>query len=300
MSISSMCTNSVRTMKWIGVALASAVAAQAAHAQMPASWSQVQKPFKVYGNTYYVGMKGLSSVLIASEQGHVLIDGAMEESAQHIADNIKSLGFRVEDIKLILNSHVHFDHAAGIATLQKLSGAQVAASAPAAKVLVSGEVDRDDPQHGRLPKIQAVANVRTIEDGEVLKVGPLALTARFTPGHTPGGTSWTWRSCEQDKCVNVVYADSLNPISAPGYLYTDAERDPNGVKQLEQSFAVLNALPCDVLIAPHPEFTGLFDKLAKREQSGDANAFIDSDACRAYVQAARANLEKRVAEERGR
>jgi metallo-beta-lactamase class B len=111
-----------------------------------AAWNVSQAPFRLYGNSWYVGVHGLSSVLITSDKGHILIDGDLPESAPKVADSIRSLGFRVEDIKLILNSHVHYDHAGGIAELQRLSGAKVAASALSAKVLTSGKSGRDDPQ----------------------------------------------------------------------------------------------------------------------------------------------------------
>src|SRR6185369_7959505 len=111
-------------------------------------WNIPQKPFKIYGNSYYVGTHGLGSVLIASTAGHVLIDGALPESVPEIVAHIKELGFRVEDIKLIVSSHVHFDHAGGISELQRLSGARVAASPWSAAVLKSGTMGRDDPQFG--------------------------------------------------------------------------------------------------------------------------------------------------------
>jgi len=272
------------------------VSAVVANAQMNPAWTEPQKPFQVYGNTYYVGTKGLGSVLITSKEGHVLIDGALPVSAQSIVANIRSLGFRIEDVKLILNTHVHFDHAGGIAELQKLSGAKVAASPPTAKVMASGEADNTDPQFGQLPKIPTLAHVVVFKDGETLKAGGLAVTAHYTPGHTPGGTTWSWKSCEQDKCLNIVYADSLNPVSAKGFLYTDPQRNPNGVQQLRGSYVVVNALPCDVLITPHPEFSNLLEKLARRE-AGAANALIDANSCRAYVQASRDKLDKRIAEE---
>jgi metallo-beta-lactamase class B len=152
-------------------------------------WNKAHKPFHVYGNTYYVGTQGLSSMLITSPEGHILIDGAVPQAAAKIAASIRTLGFNVQDVKLILNSHVHFDHAGGIAQLQRMSGAKVAASPASAKVLRTGAVDRDDPQFGSLPAIAKVANVREIKDGEVVTVGALSVTAHFTPGHTPGGTS---------------------------------------------------------------------------------------------------------------
>ena len=176
-------------------------------------WNQPQEPFPIYGNTYYVGTHGLSSILITSPAGHVLIDGALPESAEQVRNHISALGFRIEDVKLILNSHVHFDHAGGIAELQHWSGARVAASQRSAEVLRNGGVAKDDPQYGLLPDIAKVQHIEAFDDQDVLHAGDIAVTAHLTPGHTPGGTSWTWKSCEGNRCLNVVYADSLTAVS---------------------------------------------------------------------------------------
>ena len=161
-----------------------------------AEWNQPQAPVRLHGNTYYVGTHGLTALLITSPEGHVLIDGALPNSAPLIMENVRALGVRVEDIKLILNSHVHFDHAGGLAALQRASGARVAASVPSAPVLEAGTSAAGDPQHGSLLDFPAVRNVRRFADGETLRVGPIAVTAHLTPGHTQGGTTWTWRSCD--------------------------------------------------------------------------------------------------------
>jgi metallo-beta-lactamase class B len=263
-----------------------------------AEWNVSQEPFRIYGNTYYVGVHGLSSILITSPQGHVLIDGDIPESAPKIVANIQALGFRIKDVKLILNSHVHFDHAGGIAELHRLSGAPVAASKFTALALESGHSGRDDPQYGALPPIQPVAHVRIIKDGETLHVGPLALTAHFTPGHTPGGTTWTWQSCDQDHCLNMVYADSLSAVSADNFRFSRNTTYPRVIQDFEKSFATLSALPCDILLTPHPEASDLWARLARREK-GDPNAFVDKTACRRLADTSRANLQKRIASERG-
>src|SRR5690348_9936418 len=173
-----------------------------------AEWNTPQQPFRIFGNTYYVGTHGLASILVTSPEGHVLIDGALPASAPQIMANVLALGFRIQDIRLILNSHAHFDHAGGIAALQRASGARVAAMAWSAGVIERGESDRQDPQYGILHPYPPVRDVEIIHDGDTLRVGPLALVAHATPGHTPGGTSWTWRSCQADRCVDVLYADS--------------------------------------------------------------------------------------------
>ena len=178
----------------LGFVLAASLADAALAATAPpcancAVWNAPQKPFKLYANSYYVGPHGLGSVLITSDQGHALIDSGLPESAPEIAAHIRALGFRIEDIKLFLNSHVHHDHAGGIAELQKLSGAAVKASPSSAAVLKTGGIGADDPQFGTLAPIAPATNITTLADGEAVHLGTLALTAHFTPGHTAGGTT---------------------------------------------------------------------------------------------------------------
>jgi metallo-beta-lactamase class B len=251
-----------------------------------AVWNQPQKPFRIYGNTYYVGPHGLSSVLIASPSGNILVDAALPESVPQIRDHIQLLGFRVKDIKLIVTSHVHFDHAGGVSELQKLSGARVAASPWSAEVMRKGAVAPDDPQLGIISPIAAVANVQVIHDGEVLRVGEISITAHFTPGHTPGGTSWTWRSCENGRCLDMVYADSLSPISADNYYFTKRKQDPHG-EDFGRSFAFLDTVSCDILITPHPDASDFWKRYAKRE-------FAAPNGCRELAKAGRASLQERL------
>jgi metallo-beta-lactamase class B len=277
-----------------GPAIAQAGATSPAKCPSCAAWNALRAPFRVYGNTYYVGVAGLSAILITSDQGLILIDGDLPESPPQIALHIRALGFDPKKINLILNSHVHFDHAGGIAALQKLSGAEVAASPSTAAVMRKGGMGADDPQAAADLGIAAVARVRTVQDGETLHVGPLAVTAHFTPGHTSGGTSWSWQSCEQGRCMNLVYADSLTAVSSPGYRFSD---HPAMLAGFAKSFATLNALPCDILLTPHPDFSGVFQRLKARD-AGKADAFIDPNACRAYAASAREGLEKRLADEK--
>ena len=156
----------------------------------------------------------------------------------------------------------------------------------------------DDPQagFGTAMAFPAVKGVDVIQDSETLRVGPLAVTAHLTPGHTPYGTTWTWRSCEGDRCWNVVYADSLTPVSAPGFRYTGDATHPSIVESFRRSIATIAGLPCDILLAPHPGFAQLDEKLARRGK-GEADAFVDGGACRAYAEAATKALDARLAEE---
>ena len=257
-------------------------------------WNKAQAPFRIFGNSYYVGTRGLSSVLITSKDGHILIDGALPQSAQQIISNIRSLGFRIEDVKIILNSHIHFDHAGGIAELQKLSGARVLASEWSAAVMRKGGVGRDDPQYGEVQPISPIANVAEVRDGETIRVGDIAMTAHLTPGHTPGGTSWTWKSCEGTVCHGIVYADSLTPVSRDGFRFSS---NPRTLQGFETSFAFLESTPCDVLITTHPEMSRLWDRLEARTRGVTPDPMIDSGACRELAQHGREQLRHRLAEE---
>ena len=257
-----------------------------ATAQRDPDWTAAQQPFRIYGNTYYVGTHGLASILVTSPSGHILIDATLAENAPTIMEHIRALGFRVEDVRLILNSHAHYDHAAGTAALQRASGATVAASAWSASVMEHGSSPKDDPQFGVLPDYPPVPHVRVIEDGETLQVGPLALTPHITAGHTPGGTSWSWESCEADKCLDIVYADSQTPVSAEGFLFSKSDAPA----QFQRGFAILEQLRCDILITPHPGASSLLERV-------DAKTLVDPQACRRYVARAREALANRLKRE---
>lgn len=264
-----------------------------------AAWNDPQKPFNVFGNTWYVGTKELSAILITSPQGHVLLDGAVPESAPFIEKNIRELGFKVEDIKLILNSHAHMDHAGGIAALQRASGAVVAASAHGAQVLRDGTIGKDDPQFTEVkPFISPkVAQVKAIGEGEVLKAGAIAVTAHMTPGHTPGSASYSWKSCDGARCLDVVYADSLTAISLGDYRYLGGKGAPDVSKRFQTSIDKIGALKCDVLLTTHPGASGIMEKLAAKTPTH--NPFINDGACRALASHASAGLATRLATERG-
>ena len=258
-----------------------------ATAQRDPDWIAPQQPFRIYGNTYYVGTHGLASILVTSPSGHILIDATLAKNAPAIMEHIRALGFRVEDVKLILNSHAHYDHAAGTAAIQRASGAAVAASAWSASVMEHGSTAKDDPQFGLVLDYPPVQTVRVFKDGDTLRVGPLALTAHLTPGHTPGGTSWSWESCEADKCLEIVYADSQTPVSAKGFLFSKSDAPA----QFQRSYAALEQLRCDILVTPHPGVSAFFDRVAGK-------TLVDPQACRRYVTSAREALAKRLERER--
>ena len=265
-------------------------------------WNKPFEPFQIWGNTWYVGTKGLSAILITSDKGHILIDAGLPQSAPLIAASIEKAGFHLKDVKLILNSHTHYDHAGGIAALQRASGANVAASPKARIALERGGPTGEDPQFGfghEHNDYAPVKRVIEIRDGGKATVGTLAVTAHFTPGHTPGGTSWTWIACNRDNCMNVVYADSLNAVSAPNYRFSD---HPDVVEALLRSMNTVAGL-CDrrdIVLAPHPELFDRDAKLARRASTNDFNTFTTRDGCKSYADAARQRLEKRLTDEKAK
>ncbi|MDH7974880.1 subclass B3 metallo-beta-lactamase [Sphingomonas sp. AR_OL41] len=261
-----------------------------------ARWLTPQAPIKVFGNAYLVGFAGLNVGLIKTDAGLVLIDGALPQAVGAIEANIRRLGFDPKQIRYILSTEPHFDHASGIAALARDSGATVIASVPAAKVLRQGHSDADDPQAAWLVPYPPVANVRAVRDGEKLRLGRTVITARATPGHTLGSMSWTWRSCEGRRCANMVFASSLNPLGADGYRFTDPAHAAI-LTAFRRTLVVMRNMPCDVLLTSHPEPSGGDEKYARFQRQPVPNPYIDPTACRSYADSSAQLLAKRLAGE---
>lgn len=281
---------------------AASVPASAAPFRMPASeraniaenpsWMAPQKPFRIYGNTWYVGPRGLGVFLVTAPTGDVLIDGGVPGDAPLIEANIRMLGIGLRDIKWILNSHAHSDHAGGIARLAHDTGAEVIANAADAPLLERG--GHDDPQYGDRFPFPPVHVARTVADGESLRLGDLVLTAHATPGHTQGNTTWTWTSCQGTRCLHIVDVGSL---SAPGFHLVGNPDSADIVKDFENSFGVVAALPCDIPVAPHPDMVDFWERVARHER-GEANAMVDQAGCRVYANTARESFEAELAKQR--
>jgi metallo-beta-lactamase class B len=255
-------------------------------------WNKPQQPLKLFGNTYYVGTTGIAAILITSPDGHVLIDVGLPDAAPQVLANVRALGFDPRDIKIILNSHAHHDHSAGIAAVQAVSGARVLASARSAPVLSSGKGGSDDPQFNVLLTMPPVRNVGIVRDNEVVKAGPLSLTMHSTPGHTPGGTSWSWQSCEGSRCLAFVYADSQTPVSDDEFRFSGDKRYPNAATDFRKSHVVLEQLQCDVLITPHPGASNMWGRLKE-----GAEGLVDTEGCKRLVLTARQQLADRLSRE---
>ncbi|WP_294236842.1 subclass B3 metallo-beta-lactamase [uncultured Sphingomonas sp.] len=250
-----------------------------------AGWLTPRPPVRVFGNTYLVGFGGLNVALINTGKGLILIDGALPQAAPAILANVSRLGFRPHDIKYILSTEPHFDHAGGIAALARDTGATVIASARGAERLRTGRLAADDPQRAYDSRFPAVASVRVIHDGEKLRLGDTVVTARATPGHTMGSMSWSWPACQAGSCRAIVFAASLNPVSAEDYRFS-APANRSVVMAFARGQAAMARLPCDILITAHAD------------QDGATDRFRDSPgACRAYARSSREALQARLRRE---
>ena len=262
-----------------------------------ARWLAPRAPHRVFGNTYLVGFAGLNVGLIRTNAGLILIDGALPQAVHDVEANIRRLDLDPRDIKFILSTEPHYDHASGLAALARDSGATVVASAWAAKSLASGRPLPDDPQASMLEDFPAVTKIRVVGDGERIRLGDVTVTARATPGHTPGSMSWTWRSCEGRRCVDVVFASSLNPVSADDYRFTDPAH-AGTIAAFRRSFATLRTMPCGLLLSAHPDQSDGDRKYAALLANPRRNPSLDPGACRSYADRFAQALEARLAKER--
>lgn len=270
--------------------------ASAQDTQQRREWNAPAAPFRIVGNVYYVGTAGLSSFLIADPAGLILIDGGLPESAPLITANIKRLGFRLGDIRYLLNNHSHADHAGGLAALQRASGATLVASRGDAADLIAGRT-RDRPELGRFPPARPA---RMVHEGSIIRVGNTMLTAHLTPGHTDGATSWSLRTKDRGRTIKVLFLSSLSVagrrlVTHPS---TGAQpRDTPAVAQFRATFRRLATLRADILLSYHAEQFGL---AAKRRAlaAGDSRAFIAPDELPRLVRQAERAFTTALAKQR--
>lgn len=255
---------------------ASAQAQTSPFAQARIGWNKPQKPFRVIDNIYYVGTAGVSAWLIWTLQGFILIDGGLPESAPIIEANIKTLGFDIKDVKLLLNSHAHFDHAGGLAKLKRDSGARLTASAGDKPILEMGRVTFG-PSSVPADHFPPVKVDRTIKDGDTVMLGGVVLTAVVTPGHSPGCTNWTMPVVEGVADHSVIFYCSM---TTGGNALVNNSYHPTIAEDYRKSFARLKKINADVLLAAHGDQMGLGKKAAtveantKNKVVGAANPFV--------------------------
>lgn len=252
-------------------------------------WNRAVKPFRVVGNIYYVGAASVSSYLITTPAGHFLLDAGFRETAPQVVANIEKLGFRLADVRLLLVTHAHYDHAGGIAEIQARTHATLLANPAEAALLRRG--DKGDFAWGDKYAFPPIAPDRMLRDGEEVNLGGSVLTAHFTPGHTPGCTSWSTTVQEGGKTLRVVMPCS---VSAPGYQLVNNPKYPEIVRDFEATIEKLRALPCDVFLGSHGWDFDLSGKIASRASGAAANPFVDPDAFRRYLDRAQAAIRQAV------
>lgn len=274
------------------LALLPGLAARPAAAQtdsLSRSWNQPVRPFRIAGNIYYVGASDVTSFLIATPQGHVLIDGGLPETPPLILASIRALGFRPEDVRLLLNSHAHYDHAGGLAELKRVTGATLVASAGDSALLARGGVG--DPNFGdRYPFAPAMPD-RIVRDRQSVTLGGTTLVARVTPGHTRGCTTWTTVVRDGGRELGVVFICSA---TVPGYRLVANGAYPDIVADYRRTFGILRSLRCDVFLAAHGSFFSLREKMQRLEAGTDQNPFVDPQGCRAHVDRAERTFETQL------
>lgn len=250
--------------------------------ETPDSWRQPVAPVQIADHTWQVGTQGISALLIKTSTGAVLIDGGLQQADQLLLAHMRKLGVAPDQLKLILNSHAHADHAGPLAAIQRATGARMVANAEASVLLARGGTG--DLHYGddlAFPPIQAD---RLIMDGERIELGGITFTAHFTPGHTPGSTTWTWQDQRDGRLQHIVYADSL---TAPDYTLSGNPHYPRIIEDYRRSFATVRALPCDVLITPHPDASGWNFATAGTPREKPVT-------CRQYADRAEQNFDKQL------
>ncbi|EAR2770417.1 HARLDQ motif MBL-fold protein [Salmonella enterica] len=242
------------------------------------AWAKPIKPFQITEGVWYVGTENLSSILLTTPAGHILIDAGLDESAPQIKANIEAAGFRLTDIRYLLNSHARLDQAGGMARLKAWSGAQLVASQPNADQMARG--GREDFALGDALPFPPVTTDKIIHNQESISLGGITVTALFTPGHLPGSTSWrvTLRNGK-----TLIYADSL---ATPDYLLINNKNYPDLVTDIQSSFKTLAAQHVDIFIANKGDRFGLLEK-RQQLRSGDTQAFFDSNGLQQYVERSR-------------
>jgi metallo-beta-lactamase class B len=257
------------------------------------------EPFRIAGNLYYVGTSDVTAFLLAGPEGHVLIDGGDADTAHRIQASIGKLGFSIADVRVLLNSHGHFDHAGGLAALQRASGAALWISEGDADVVAAGGAG--DPTLARLAegrvRYPAPRVDHRFRDGATIRLGPLALTAHVTAGHTRGCTSWSFPVVDGGRALRAVSVCSLSLL--PGVSLVEPETYPGIRADFERSFVTLRALPADLFLGAHAGFFDLDRKLRERSRAGadPVAPFLDRDGYLRYLDEAESRFRRLLAEQ---
>jgi metallo-beta-lactamase class B len=277
----------LRRIAWTLLAVTIALAARSSVFSQnpdPPSWTQPVAPFRIVGNIFYVGTADLGSYLITTPEGHFLLDTTVAAAVPQIERNVATLGFKLADIKYLLNSQAHFDHAAGLAPLKTKTGAQMVASGKDAEILERG--GRADPVLGDTSPFPPVRVDRTIRDGDTLTLAGVTMTARITPGHTAGATTWMTTAVDGGRQYAVVFPSSTSVL--PSARLADPQSYPGMADDYTRTFALLKTLTPDVFLAAHAGMFDLAGKMARMPREPGRNPFVDPSGYKTFI----ADMEK--------
>ena len=258
--------------RWLAILLFSSflLAAQS-------DWNEPFPPHRIADNLYYVGSKGLSTYLITTSAGHILINSSFQRTVPIIRGNVEQLGFKFSDVKILLASHAHSDHTEGHALIKELTGAKVFVMQGDDQVISTG----GDGQY-LYPSYHKPCKVdRVLKDGDTVTLGDAVLTAHLTPGHTRGCTTWTMQAKDRGKTYNVVIVGSANVN--PGFRLVNNTSYPEIAADYARTFRVLKSLPCDIFLGAHGAYYGMEAKYARLKDTKGVNPFVDPDGYRAFV-----------------
>ena len=256
-----------------------------------AAMNQPQAPFKIADNLYYIGASDVTSYLIVTKDGLIVLDGGFEQTAPMILEHIRTLGFDPKQVKYLLNSHAHFDHAGGLAALRAATGAKFIASARDAGILAAGGHDDFALRDSAL--FPPIKPDRIVADGEAVTLGGVSITAHITAGHTKGCTTWTLPVTMDGKHKAALFLCSLTVL--PNFRLLGDPNYPEQAADFEKSFATLRGLTCDVFLSSHGSFFDMKAKAAKLETGARPNPFIDPQGCHAFFAKAEEIFDKRLA-----
>jgi metallo-beta-lactamase class B len=262
-------------------------------AQVSPDWTEPFPPFRIAGNLYYVGSKGLANYLITTPQGHILINSDLEASVPLIRASVEKLGFKFSNIRILLISHAHWDHDGGSAAIKGLTGATYMVMDADVPVVESG--GKTDFQYGNQPALLYPATKvdRALHDGDEVKLGGVTLVAHLTPGHTKGCTTWTMKVKDAGRTYDVVIIGS--PNVNPGYKLVGNSAYPEIASDYERTFRVLKSLPVDIFLGAHGDYFDLQTKYV-RLKAGAITPFVDPAGYKTYItdreEAFRAELAK--------
>ena len=254
--------------------------------ETPQAWRQPVAPVRISDHAWQIGTAGITALLLKTDHGALLIDGGLPQAGDMLLAHMRTLGVAPGDLKLVLSSHAHGDHAGPIAAIKRATGAQVLNNAESAVLMARG--GSNDIHFGDDILYPPAQTDRILHDGEVVALGGMRLTAHFIPGHTPGSIAWTWDDSRDGKPLRIAYVDSL---TAPGYRLLDNPRQPRIVEDFTRTFATVRALPCDLLLTPHADASGwdFADAAHPHARPMTCAAYADAaeTALRAQLEAAR-------------